>query len=247
MKAVCRACNERNIPIRIGVNSGSLEKSILEKYGEPSAEALCESALYHVGLLEKYDFDRIAVSIKSSDVKTMIEANRMLAERISYPIHLGVTEAGSYRSGLVKSSIGIGSLLADGIGDTVRVSLTDDPLLEVSSAKDILNALCIEGQRQMNIVSCPTCGRTQIDLISLVKCFEEAVDREGLRDVPLHVALMGCIVNGPGEAREADIGVAGGKGEALLFSHGEILGKIPEGEIIETLIREIRKIKKEQE
>lgn len=247
VRAVCRACNEKNIPIRIGVNSGSLERSILEKYGEPSAEALCESALYHVGLLEKYDFENIALSIKSSDVRTMVEANRMLTERIPYPIHLGVTEAGSYRSGLVKSSIGIGSLLADGIGDTIRVSLTDDPLLEVSSAKDILNALCIEGQRQMNIVSCPTCGRTQIDLISLVKRFEEAVDREGLRDVPLHVALMGCIVNGPGEAREADIGVAGGKGEALLFSHGEILGKIPEGEIIETLIREIRKIKKDQE
>lgn len=247
VKAVCKACGEKNIPIRIGVNSGSLEKSILAKHGEPSAEALCESAMYHIGLLEKYDFDHIAVSIKSSDVHTMILANRMLAEQISYPIHLGVTEAGSYRSGLVKSSIGIGSLLADGIGDTIRVSLTDDPLLEVSSAKDILNALCVEGQRKMNIVSCPTCGRTQIDLISLVKRFEETVDREGLRDVPLHVALMGCVVNGPGEAREADIGVAGGKGEALLFSHGEILGKIPEEEIIETLIREIKKIKKDQE
>lgn len=247
VRAVCLACNEKNIPIRIGVNSGSLEKSILAKYGSPSAEALCESAMYHIGLLERYDFDNIAVSIKSSDVQTMIAANRMLAEKIPYPIHLGVTEAGSYRSGLVKSSVGIGSLLADGIGDTIRVSLTDDPLLEVSSAKEILNALCVEGQRGMNIVSCPTCGRTQIDLIDLVKRFEEAVDREGLRDISIHVALMGCIVNGPGEAREADIGIAGGRGEALLFSHGEILGKVPEEKIIETLIGEIRKFKKDQE
>ena len=247
VRAVCRACSEKNIPIRIGVNSGSLEKSILAKYGTPSAEALCESALYHAGLLEKYDFDNIAISIKSSDVATMIAANRLLADRVDYPIHLGVTEAGSYRSGLIKSSIGIGSLLADGIGDTIRVSLTDDPLLEVSSAKDILSALCIEGQSGMNIVSCPTCGRTQIDLIDLVKRFEEAVDREGLRDVPIHVALMGCVVNGPGEAREADIGIAGGKGEALLFSHGEVLKKIPEDKIIETLLREIRKFKKDQE
>lgn len=247
VRAVCLACNEKNIPIRIGVNSGSLEKSILAKHGAPTAEALCESAIYHIGLLEKYDFDNIAVSIKSSDVQTMILANRMLAEKIPYPIHLGVTEAGSYRSGLIKSSVGIGSLLADGVGDTIRVSLTDDPLLEVSSAKEILNALCIEGQRQMNIVSCPTCGRTQIDLIDLVKQFEEAVDREGLRDIPVHVALMGCIVNGPGEAKEADIGIAGGKGEALLFSRGEILCKIPEEKIIETLVGEIRKFKKDQE
>ncbi len=244
VREVCRACNARNIPIRIGVNSGSLEKSILAKHGAPTAQALCESALFHVGLLEKYDFDNIAVSIKSSDVHTMIEANRLLADRIPYPIHIGVTEAGSYKSGLVKSSIGIGSLLSDGIGDTIRVSLTDDPLLEVASAKEILNALCLEGQRQMNIVSCPTCGRTKIDLISLVKRFEKAVDREGLRDIPVEVALMGCIVNGPGEAREADIGVAGGRGEALLFSHGEIVRKIPEGKIVETLIEEIKKFRK---
>ncbi len=241
VREVCQACNAKNIPIRIGVNSGSLEKSILAKHGSPTAEALCESALYHVRLLEKYDFDNIAVSIKSSDVHTMIAANRMLAERIPYPIHIGVTEAGSYKSGLIKSSIGIGSLLADGIGDTIRVSLTDDPCVEVASAKEILNALCLEGQRQMNIVSCPTCGRTKINLISLVKHFEQAVDREGLRDVPIEVALMGCAVNGPGEAREADIGVAGGKGEALLFSHGEIICKIPEDKIIETLIAEVRK------
>ncbi len=243
VKEVCQVCNAKNIPIRIGVNGGSLEKSILAKHGSPTAEALCESALYHVALLEKFDFDNIAVSIKSSDVHTMIAANRMLAAEISYPIHIGVTEAGAYKSGLIKSSIGIGSLLSDGIGDTIRVSLTDDPTVEVASAKEILNALCLEGQRQMNIVSCPTCGRTKINLISLVKHFEQAVDREGLRDVPIEVALMGCAVNGPGEAREADIGVAGGKGEALLFSHGNIICKIPEDKIIDTLISEVKKFR----
>ena len=243
VKAVCKACSGKNIPIRIGVNSGSLEKSILAKYGEPNAEALVESAMYHISLLERCDFDNIVISIKASDVQNMILANRMLAERIDYPIHLGVTEAGGYKSGLIKSSIGIGSLINDGIGDTIRVSLTDDPLVEVDSAKDILNALDIEGQSGLNIVSCPTCGRTKIDLIELVKKFESAVDKEGLRDLPLKVALMGCVVNGPGEAREADIGIAGGKGEALLFSHGEILQKIPESEIIPTLIENIKKMK----
>lgn len=243
VKAVCKACSEKNIPIRIGVNSGSLEKSILAKYGEPNAAALVESAMYHISLLERYDFENIVISIKASDVQNMILANRMLAERIDYPIHLGVTEAGGYKSGLIKSSIGIGSLINDGIGDTIRVSLTDDPLVEVDSAKDILNALDIEGQSGLNIVSCPTCGRTKIDLIELVKKFESAVDKEGLRDLPLKVALMGCVVNGPGEAREADIGIAGGKGEALLFSHGEILQKIPESEIIPTLIENIKKMK----
>jgi len=243
VKAVCDACNLRNIPIRIGVNSGSLEKSILEKYGSPTAEALVESALYHISLLEKYNFDNIAVSIKASNVENMIKANRILAQDIKYPIHLGVTEAGGYKSGLLKSSIGIGSLLNDGIGDTIRVSLTDDPLVEVDSAKDILNALDIEGQSGMNIVSCPTCGRTKIDLIDLVKRFEKAVDEEGLRNVPIRVALMGCVVNGPGEAREAEIGIAGGTGEALLFSHGEILKKIPENEIISTLIEKIKELK----
>ncbi len=246
VREVCRACRERGVPIRIGVNSGSLEKHILEKYGAPTPEALCESALYHVRLLEKYDFEDIVISIKSSDVESMIRANRLLAEQVSYPLHLGVTEAGSYRTGLVKSAIGIGALLADGIGDTIRVSLTDDPLLEVDSAREILGALAIEGQSGMNIVSCPTCGRTKIDLISLVKRFEEAVDREGLRSVPIHVALMGCVVNGPGEAREADIGIAGGKGEALLFSHGEILGKLREEDVIDTLIAKIKEWKEKR-
>lgn len=242
VKAVCDACSVKNIPIRIGVNSGSLEKSILAKYGEPNAYALVESAMYHISLLERYDFENIVISIKASDVQNMISANRMLAERIKYPIHLGVTEAGGYKSGLIKSSIGIGSLINDGIGDTIRVSLTDDPLIEVDSAKDILNALNIEGQSGLKIVSCPTCGRTKIDLINLVKSFETAAEKEGLKDIPLKVALMGCIVNGPGEAREADVGIAGGKGEALLFSHGEILCKIPESQIIPVLIKKIKEM-----
>ena len=242
VREVCNACRAGGIPIRIGVNSGSLEKNILAKYGAPTAEALCESALYHISLLERYDFEDIAVSIKASDVATMIAANRMLSERIDHPIHLGVTEAGSERRGLVKSSIGIGSLLADGIGDTLRVSLTDDPLLEIQAAREILNALDIDGQKQMNIVSCPTCGRTKIDLIELVKRFEAAAEAEGLLNIPLKVALMGCIVNGPGEAREADIGIAGGRGEALLFSHGETLCKIPEDAIIPTLIEKIKEM-----
>ena len=242
VREVCRACRAGGIPIRIGVNSGSLEKSILAKYGAPTAEALCKSAMYHISLLERYDFEDIAVSIKASDVTTMIAANRMLSEKISYPIHLGVTEAGSERRGLVKSAIGIGSLLADGIGDTIRVSLTDDPLLEIDVAREILNALDIDGQKQMNIVSCPTCGRTKIDLIDLVKRFEKAAKDEELLNVPIKVALMGCIVNGPGEAREADIGIAGGRGEALLFSHGETLCKIREKEIIPTLISKIKEM-----
>ncbi len=242
VREVCCACRRGEIPIRIGVNSGSLEKSILAKYGAPTAEALCESAQYHISLLERFAFEDIAVSIKASDVATMIAANRMLSERIPYPIHLGVTEAGSERRGLVKSAIGIGSLLADGIGDTVRVSLTDDPLLEIDAAREILSALDIDGQKQMNIVSCPTCGRTRIDLIDLVKRFEQAAREQGLLNIPIKVALMGCAVNGPGEAREADIGIAGGVGEALLFTRGKILSKIPEEAIIPTLIDAIRRM-----
>ena len=199
--------------------------------------------MYHISLLEKYDFEDIVISIKASNVENMILSNRILAEKIPYPIHLGVTEAGGYKSGLIKSSIGIGGLLSDGIGDTIRVSLTDDPLVEVDSAKDILSALDIEGQSGMNIVSCPTCGRTKIDLIKLVKDFEDVANKEGLKDIPIKVALMGCVVNGPGEAREADIGIAGGKGEALLFSRGEILSKIPEEQVIPILIEKIKEMK----
>ncbi len=246
VSAVVDACKKRNIPIRIGVNSGSVEKHILAKYGAPTPEALCESALYHVSILEKYDFYDIAISIKSSDVLSMIKANRLVAERCDYPIHIGVTEAGDEKSGSIKSAIGVGAMLCDGIGDTLRVSLTADPVKEVGAAKELLNALNIEGQCGMNIVSCPTCGRTKIDLISLSIRFKDAVKATGLDDLPITVALMGCIVNGPGEAHEADIGIAGGVGEALLFKHGETVGKICEDAIIPTLIKEIKKIKDER-
>lgn len=242
VKAVADACRERGIPIRIGINSGSLQKDILEKHGAPTPEALCESAFRHIALLEKYDFEDIVVSIKASNVPSMIKTNKLLAESCPYNIHLGVTEAGSENIGTMKSAIGIGALLCEGIGDTLRVSLTADPVLEIAAAKRILSAVEIEGQSGMKIVSCPTCGRTKIDLISLVHRFEDAVAKEGLSDKPVKVAIMGCAVNGPGEAREADIGIAGGVGEGLLFSHGEIIEKIPEDRIIDTLIKRIKEI-----
>ncbi len=241
VREVADACRRRGIPIRIGVNGGSLEKEILAKYGAPTAEALAASACYHAALLEKYDFEDVVISIKSSDVATMIAANRLLAEQTRYPLHLGVTEAGSEQMGSIKSAIGIGALLADGIGDTLRVSLTADPVAEIAAAKRILAALKIEGQCGLDIVSCPTCGRTKIDLIPLVARFEAAARAEGLMDLPLRVALMGCAVNGPGEAKEADIGICGGVGEALLIAHGEIVCKIPEDRIVETLIEELKK------
>ncbi len=243
VKAVCDACRTHGIPIRIGVNSGSLEKHILAKHGAPTPEALCESALYHASLLEKFDFNDTVISIKASTVPDMIRANRLLADACHYPLHLGVTEAGGGERGMVKSSIGIGSLLCDGIGDTMRVSLTDDPLTEVDAAKKILRAVGMEGQCGLDIVSCPTCSRTKIDLIPLVKRFEDAVKEAHLEDVPVKVALMGCVVNGPGEAREADVGIAGGVGEAVLFRHGEIVEKIPEATVIERLIAEVRLLK----
>ncbi len=246
VKAVADICNRKNIPIRIGVNSGSVEKHILAKHGGPTPEALCESAMFHASLLEKYDFNNIVISIKASSVYEMIEANKLVSERCDYPIHLGVTEAGGERMGSIKSAAGIGACLCQGIGDTFRVSLTDDPAKEARAARDILNALEIEGQCGMNIVSCPTCGRTKIDLISIAAQFERAVEIEGLRDLPIKVALMGCIVNGPGEAREADIGFAGGRGEAVLISRGEIIRKIKEDEIIPVLISEIKRIKEER-
>ena len=238
IKAVAVACSNRGVPIRIGVNSGSVEKHILEKYGGPTADALVESGLYNAQLLEKFDFHQIVISLKSSNVETMIEAYRKLAERCDYPLHLGVTEAGTERMGLIKSAIGIGSLLADGIGDTIRVSLTADPIREIAAAKDILRALDLdEGAPQ--IVSCPTCGRTRIDLISLANAVEER-----LRTVkkPIKVAVMGCIVNGPGEAKEADIGIAGGDGCAVLFKKGKVLRKVSEDRILEELFSEIEQI-----
>ena len=195
---VVKACKSAGIPIRIGVNSGSLEKEILHKYGSPCAEALCDSALYHISLLEKYDFDDIVISIKASNPYNMIKANRLLAQKCNYPLHLGVTEAGSKDIGSIKSAVGIGALLCDGIGDTIRVSLTDRPEEEIAAAKNIFRAVGVEGQCGMDIVSCPTCGRTKIDLISLVSAFEKRARDEGIMDKPVKVAIMGCVVNGPG-------------------------------------------------
>ncbi|HAB01331.1 MAG TPA: 4-hydroxy-3-methylbut-2-en-1-yl diphosphate synthase [Ruminococcaceae bacterium] len=235
---VARACKQRQIPIRIGVNSGSLEKHILQKYGAPTAQALVESAKYHARLLEKFDFEDIVISIKSSDVRRTVEAYRLLSEDCPYPLHLGVTEAGTESMGIVKSSIGIGALLLDGIGDTIRVSLTADPVREVLTGKRILRALGL-GKPAVNIVSCPTCGRTKIDLISLANAVEEK-----LADCPkdITVAVMGSVVNGPGEAREADLGVAGGDGCGLIFRKGEILRKVPETQLLDVLMEEIEKI-----
>lgn len=238
VKAVVDACKGRNIPIRIGVNSGSVEKEILAKYGAPTPEAMAESAMYHASLLEKFDFDDIVISIKSSNVENMIKAYETVAERCDYPLHLGVTEAGTARMGLIKSSAGIGSLLMHGIGDTIRVSLTDDPVNEVYAGHDILKALGLKSD-SVQIVSCPTCGRTKIDLISVANEVEKA-----LRDCTkkIKVAVMGCVVNGPGEAREADIGIAGGDGCAMLFKKGEILRKIDEKDIVKELLAEIDKM-----
>lgn len=241
-EAVVRACRERGLPIRIGVNSGSVEKSILEKYGSPTARALAESALYHVGILEEMDFHDIAISVKASDVPTMIEANSILAEACDYPLHLGVTEAGARRRAIVKSSIGIGALLSRGIGDTLRVSLTEDPTEEIFAAREILAVLGLDENAGMDIVSCPTCGRTKINLIGLVEEFERRVREEKLDKKNIKVALMGCVVNGPGEAREADIGIAGGIGEGLLFKKGEIMRKIPENKLVDELIDEIKRM-----
>lgn len=237
VKQVADACRTHNIPIRIGVNSGSVEKDILAKYEAPVPEALVESAMKHIEMLNRFDFDDIVISIKSSDVRTMINAYRLMAEKCSYPLHLGVTEAGTERMGIIKSAVGIGSLLVDGIGETIRVSLTDDPVREIYAAKDILKSI---GMRKgVQIVSCPTCGRTRIDLIKTAAEVEKAI---GDMDIDIKVAVMGCIVNGPGEAREADIGIAGGDGCAVLFRKGEVLRKIREEDIVSELISEIEKI-----
>ena len=238
VKAVADICREKQITIRIGVNSGSLEKHILAKYGAPTPEAMVESAMYHAALLEKFDFNDIVISIKSSNVPTMIAAYEMAAQRCDYPLHLGVTEAGTERMGIIKSAAGIGSLLCHGIGDTIRVSLTDDPVKEVFAAMDILKAIGLKYDSPY-LIACPTCGRTRIDLVGLAKQVEEK-----LRDVhkPIKVAVMGCVVNGPGEAREADIGIAGGDGEGLLFKKGQILRKVPEDQLLTELMKEIDKL-----
>lgn len=238
VKAVADACKAKNIPIRIGVNSGSLEKNILAKYGSPTPEAMVESAMYHASLLEKFDFNDIVISIKSSNVETMIKAYEVAAEKCDYPLHLGVTEAGTERMGIIKSSIGIGSLLTRGIGDTIRVSLTDAPVKEVFAAFDILKAIGLKKDCPY-LISCPTCGRTRIDLVGLAKQVEER-----LRDCkkPIKVAVMGCVVNGPGEAKEADIGIAGGDGNGLIFKKGEILRKVDEKDLLDELMKEIEKL-----
>ena len=238
VKAVTDKCREKHIPIRIGVNSGSLEKHILEKYGAPTAEALAESAMGHIRILEHFDFNDIAVSIKSSDVLTMVEANRILAQMCDYPLHLGVTEAGRGEAGCIKSAAGIGALLTAGIGDTIRVSLTDKPENEIYAARNILQALSLYEGGYINMISCPTCGRTKIDLISLCEKLEKRL-RSIRPPRKITLAVMGCVVNGPGEAREADIGIAGGSGEAVLFRRGEIIRKIKEENILGELEAEI--------
>ena len=237
VRAVVKACQARKIPIRIGVNSGSLEKEILAKYGAPTAEALVESAMGHVRMLEACDFDDIVISMKSSDVNTMIEAYRLCAQQCNYPLHLGVTEAGTERMGLIKSAIGIGTLLHDGIGETIRVSLTEDPVREIKAAQDILK--CIGKRGGPQIVSCPTCGRTRIDLVKTAKEVEAALEHV---EKDIKVAVMGCVVNGPGEAREADIGIAGGDGCAVLFRKGTVLRKVAEEEIVPELLAELEKL-----
>jgi (E)-4-hydroxy-3-methylbut-2-enyl-diphosphate synthase len=236
--AVVKACREKNIPIRIGVNSGSLEKDVLAKYGAATGEALAESVMRHVALLEEQDFYDIVLSIKSSEVRTMIDAYTRVAQICDYPLHLGVTEAGTYKMGLLKSAVGIGSLLTQGIGDTIRVSLTDAPLREVEAGFDILRALDLLGDTP-RLVSCPTCGRTQIDLISLAKQVEARLANV---HKPITVAVMGCAVNGPGEASAADVGIAGGDGCALLFKKGQILYKVPEDRVVDALMEEIDKM-----
>ena len=237
VKAVADACRSNNVPIRIGVNSGSVERELLKKYGGPTAQALAESASRHIRMLEEADFDDIVISVKSSDVKLMTESYRLIHKSYDYPLHLGVTEAGTERMGIIKSAAGIGSLLLDGIGDTIRVSLTDAPIREIYAAKDILKAVGIGGG--VKIVSCPTCGRTGIDLISIAKQVEERT-----RDITadIKIAVMGCVVNGPGEAREADIGIAGAKGEGIIFKKGEIIRRVPEEKLVDELMSEIGKI-----
>lgn len=238
VKAVARACNAKNIPIRIGVNSGSLEKEILKKYGSPTPEAMVESAEYHIALLNKFDFDNIVVSLKSSDTKRMYDAYSLLAEKYNYPLHLGVTEAGFGEDAIIKSSAAIGGLLLRGIGDTIRISLTDDPTEEVKAAKKLLNAIDLRNDG-IRFVSCPTCGRTRINLIKLAN---DAKERFGNVKKPITVAIMGCVVNGPGEAREADLGIAGGNGEAILFKKGEIICKVKEENLLDALGAEIEKL-----
>ena len=242
VKAVADCCRQKNIPIRIGINGGSLEKNILKKYGNPVPKALVESAEYHMRMLEKYDFDNIVISIKASDIKNTVEANRIISSKYDHPIHLGLTEAGTMKMGSVKSAIGIGSLLLDGIGDTIRVSLTADPLEEVKVAYNILNALGLNTYKNgIELISCPTCARCRVDVIKYANEFEKKI--EGLEvKRNIKVALMGCEVNGPGEAKECDVGIACGLNEGLLFVNGEIVKKVPAERITDTLMEYIKEL-----
>jgi (E)-4-hydroxy-3-methylbut-2-enyl-diphosphate synthase len=238
VQKIVEMAKPRNIPIRIGVNAGSIHKKILEKYGMPTSEGMVESALEHVRILEDLDYDNIVISMKGTDIKMTLNAYKLMAEKVDYPLHLGITHAGTLFEGSIRSAIGVGSLLADGIGDTLRISLTDDPREEVKVAREILKSLDLRNFG-IKYITCPTCGRTRIQLIDLAKKIQE-----GLKNIdkPITVAIMGCAVNGPGEARQADIGIAGGIGEALLFKKGEIIRKIKEEDIVRTLIDEIEKL-----
>ncbi|MDK2798541.1 MAG: (E)-4-hydroxy-3-methylbut-2-enyl-diphosphate synthase [Clostridiales bacterium] len=238
IKEVTKEAKDRGIPIRIGVNSGSIEKELLEKYGSPTPEAMVDSALRHIALLEEHDFTDIVISLKASSVPMMITAYRLISQKVNYPLHLGVTEAGTIWTGTIKSAIGIGSLLMDGIGDTIRVSLTGHPVEEVKVATQILKSLGLK-KEGIEIISCPTCGRCQIDLINIANKIEQQLQNSKKN---IKVAVMGCAVNGPGEAREADIGIAGGNGVGLLFKKGEIVKKVPENQLVEALIKEIEQI-----
>ncbi|MCR1875566.1 flavodoxin-dependent (E)-4-hydroxy-3-methylbut-2-enyl-diphosphate synthase [Paraclostridium bifermentans] len=240
VKMVVNKCKEKNLKIRIGVNGGSLEKELLEKYGSATAEALVESALGHVKILEDLDFCNIVISLKSSDIYKTIEAYELISKKVDYPLHIGITESGSVKKGTIKSSIGVGALLLKGIGDTIRISLTGDPTEEVIVGKEILRSLDLLNDK-IKVISCPTCGRCNIDLISVVNEVEEKINKV---DKDMTVAIMGCAVNGPGEAKEADIGIAGGKGEGLLFKKGEIIRKIKGDNLVEELLNEIDKFNK---
>jgi (E)-4-hydroxy-3-methylbut-2-enyl-diphosphate synthase len=240
VRLIAREARARSVPIRIGVNAGSLEKGVLAKHGAPTAAALVESALYEARILEEEDFSDIKISVKHSNAGVMIQAYRLLADACDYPLHLGVTEAGPMPAGGVKSAVGIGTLLSEGIGDTIRVSLTDDPVEEVKVGTWILQSLGLR-KRGLDLVACPSCGRAEVDVLGLTKQVQQAIEREGLK-VPIRVAVMGCVVNGPGEAREADLGIAAGKGQGFLIVKGEVVDKIPEDRFVERVIEEARKI-----
>jgi len=240
LRLIAREAGSRGVPIRIGVNAGSLDKDVLAKFGNRSPEALVESAMNEVRILEDEDFTDIVISVKHSHAATMIQAYRMLAEKCDYPLHLGVTEAGPMPIGGLKNAVGIGTLLAEGIGDTIRVSLTDDPVEEVKVGIEILKSLGLR-KRGLDLVACPSCGRAEVDVLSLTKAVNEALQKKGIK-VPIRVAVMGCVVNGPGEAREADLGIAAGKGFGHLIVNGEVKGKVPESKFVEALVEEAERL-----